>query len=220
MHIERASATWRRYLKVSVRGLMVIVLLAGISLGWLVGNARIQRDAVAAIERTNGGVAMYDGEYIGAPGRNALPFWKKWIADRIGVDYVGNVIFVQIVTTADDPVGQRALVSLSALGGVETLNLVGPEVTDATLEDLRPLKQVKSLMIQNCRVTNAGMSHLAALPQLETLYINGVPIRDDCVVFLSRLAGLRNLSLFRTEVTAAGTEELRRALPRAKISRQ
>ena len=42
---------WRRFLRLSVRGLIVLVLVIGAGLGWLVRSAHIQRDAVAAITR-------------------------------------------------------------------------------------------------------------------------------------------------------------------------
>ena len=42
---------WRRFLRFSVRGLIVLVLVIGVWLGWLVRSARIQREAVAAIRK-------------------------------------------------------------------------------------------------------------------------------------------------------------------------
>ena len=45
----------------SVRGLIVVVLVTGTTLGWIVRSARIQRAAVAAIESTKGSV-RYDWE--------------------------------------------------------------------------------------------------------------------------------------------------------------
>ena len=66
---------WRRFLRFSVRGLIVLVLVVGVWLGWLVPHARIQRDAVAAITRAQGS-AYYDWEWkdghenpVGKPGR-------------------------------------------------------------------------------------------------------------------------------------------------------
>jgi hypothetical protein len=41
----------------SLRALMVLVLACGAGLAWLVRSARIQRDAVAAIENAGGSVA-------------------------------------------------------------------------------------------------------------------------------------------------------------------
>ena len=39
---------WRRFLRFSVRGLIVLVLVIGGWFGWVVRSARIQREAVAS----------------------------------------------------------------------------------------------------------------------------------------------------------------------------
>ena len=48
----------------SVRGLLVFVVAVGAVLGWAVRGARIQREAVKAIEN-NGGGAFYDWQWKG-----------------------------------------------------------------------------------------------------------------------------------------------------------
>ena len=61
---EPVSFTWRSSLRFSVRGLVVLVLVIGGWLGWIVRSARIQREAVAAIEKA-GGRVKYDWEWSG-----------------------------------------------------------------------------------------------------------------------------------------------------------
>jgi hypothetical protein len=53
------SCAWRKYVRFSVRGLIVVVLLTGGWLGWIVREAHFQRDAVAAIVKS-GGIVVYD----------------------------------------------------------------------------------------------------------------------------------------------------------------
>ena len=50
MTVEPGAGPGRKYLRFSVRGLIVIVLVVGGCLGWIVRSARIQHEAVAAIE--------------------------------------------------------------------------------------------------------------------------------------------------------------------------
>jgi hypothetical protein len=57
--------SWRRRLRISVRGLMVIVLITGGVLGWVIHRTHVQRDAVAAIRRAGGNI-RYDWEENGA----------------------------------------------------------------------------------------------------------------------------------------------------------
>jgi hypothetical protein len=55
------SRPWRRFLRVSVRGLIVLVLVVGTWPGWIVRSARIQPEAVLAIRSADGEVS-YDWE--------------------------------------------------------------------------------------------------------------------------------------------------------------
>jgi hypothetical protein len=59
MASRAVSRPWWRHLLFSVRGLLVLVLLIGAGLGWTVRNARIQREAVAAIKSAGGGVTYH-----------------------------------------------------------------------------------------------------------------------------------------------------------------
>jgi hypothetical protein len=59
MRAETVSRPWRRFLRFSVRGLIVVVLMAGVWLGWIVESARTQRETVAAI-KSAGGAVCYD----------------------------------------------------------------------------------------------------------------------------------------------------------------
>jgi hypothetical protein len=56
------SNAWWPWLRISVRGLIVSVLLVGGGLGWIVHQARIQRDAVAAIVKS-GDRVQYDWQW-------------------------------------------------------------------------------------------------------------------------------------------------------------
>ena len=50
-HADPVPHTWRRFLRFSVRGLLVLVLVIGAGLGWIVRQAHVQRDAVAALAK-------------------------------------------------------------------------------------------------------------------------------------------------------------------------
>ena len=92
-------AGWRRRLpfRLSLRPLMVLVLIVGGVLGWVGYRARVQRQAVAAIERA-GAKAFYDFQ---APGGKPAWWQPKWLVDAVGVDYLAHVTWVQ-----DDPGAQ------------------------------------------------------------------------------------------------------------------
>ena len=87
----RPVSGWRRYLRFSVRGLLLLVLLIGGWLGWLAQTARTQREAVAAVLKVHGAI-RYDWQGASfASGEPAPPMATRWLARTIGQDYLHSV---------------------------------------------------------------------------------------------------------------------------------
>ena len=119
MNTEPASPSWRKYLTFSVRGLIALVLVIGLGLGWIVRNAHIQRDAVAAIRKA-GGEVWYDFD----PKDQVFAWyelsgWKKQIGESIGIDYVAHVVCVRLVSGGNEVDRQQALPRLAVLCEVQ-----------------------------------------------------------------------------------------------------
>src|SRR5262245_30946246 len=66
---------WRARARLSIRGLIILVLVLGGGLGWVVRHAQIQHDAVAAI-RGAGGSVWYNWQWKN--GRPDLEFNRMW----------------------------------------------------------------------------------------------------------------------------------------------
>ena len=101
---DRVSRPWQRFLRFSVRGLILIVIVLGAGLGWIVRQAHIQRDAVAAIKKA-GGTVSYDWKWKdGNSIRGGKPWARRWLVDLIGTDYFGHVAAVDFLeaSTATD----------------------------------------------------------------------------------------------------------------------
>jgi hypothetical protein len=74
MSTNTLTSPWWRYLRISLRGLIVLVLAFGGGLGWFVTHAKVQLDAVTAIERAGGSV-KYELEW---KVRQFKPTGKLW----------------------------------------------------------------------------------------------------------------------------------------------
>ena len=75
MPADHVSRPWRRFLRVSVRGLIVLVLVIGGGLGWLVRSCPHPcREAAEAIKHAWGSVS-YDWEYSDG---NLISGGKPW----------------------------------------------------------------------------------------------------------------------------------------------
>jgi len=78
----------RPRLRLSVLALMLLVLILGGGFGWVVHRARVQRDAVAAIEGAGGSVRY---ELFTLSSKNYKFETPQWLLSHLGADYVGTV---------------------------------------------------------------------------------------------------------------------------------
>src|SRR4051812_28040454 len=83
---------WKRPpARLSVRAMMLLVLTFALALGAYVGYLRrawLQRELVAEIRATGGWVA-YDFQL--GPHGSGEPSAPKWLVDRLGVDFFGEI---------------------------------------------------------------------------------------------------------------------------------
>jgi hypothetical protein len=86
MRVGRISHPWRRFLRFSVRGLIVLLLVIGAGLGWLVRAARIQHNVVAAVQAAGGGVSYDWDSRTGVVVPGGSPWAPAWLLDLVGVD--------------------------------------------------------------------------------------------------------------------------------------
>jgi hypothetical protein len=218
MSEQASSEAWRRRLRLSVRGLILLVLAIGAGLGWMVHRAHLQRDAVAAIRRA-GGTIGYEWEvqhgYFVPGSQRARPRAPGWLVDRVGVDYFGSVLFVDLLKRGSD----ADLVLVGNLSRLESLGLNWTPLTDAGLAYLTGLTRLRELALMQTRITDAGLAHLRGLTSLEDLWLADTRITDAGLAHLTGLTRLRQLWLKGTQVTDAGVGELRRALPNLLIYR-
>jgi hypothetical protein len=179
--------SWRRYLRFSVRGLIVFVLVIAVGLGWIVRSAHIQRDAVAAIKKAGGSVFyswQWDHGHSILRGR---PWAPSWLVEFTGVEFFGHVT------------------------GVNLEGSSGP--ADTVLAEVGQLNQLQILSLSNASVTDAGLAHLKELTNLDFLGLRNTQVTDAGLVHLKGLTNLSDLVLNGTQVTDAGMNELKQALP-------
>jgi hypothetical protein len=175
-----------RWYQYSLRSLFVLMIVVAIAGSWFAVKKQQkerERAAVKAIKAA-GGVVLYDYEWDFAWGfiPNEEPPGPAWLRAWLGDDFFAHVVFV---------------------------GLPGEAVTDAGLEHLKGLTQLKRLYLEDTRVTDAGLKHLRGLTQLEVLELRSAKVTDAGLEHLKRLTELKDLSLDNTRVTDAGLEHLK-----------
>ena len=71
-------------------------------------------------------------------------------------------------------------------------------------------------MLINTKVTDVGVRELKELKGLRTLYLDETQITDGCLEDLKEMKGLKALYLSRTRISEQGLQALSWALPETK----
>jgi hypothetical protein len=209
--VKPASRPWRRFLRFNVRGLIVLVLVIAVVLGWYIRSVRIQRDAVTAIEKA-GGLTFYNIPRTPVVSWHEPSRWRTLVGGYIGIDYAGHVChvnFPQITQTGNDADRQGALARVGDLGQLETLDFAGMSVTDGDLASLDGLNRLQQLVLPSKQITDAGVAHLKALDKLTLLDLHSTQVTGAGLVHLKGLTSLFDVSLGKTQVSDAGLVHLK-----------
>ena len=103
----------RRFLRFSVRTLLIVLTILCIWLGWKVERARRQREAVAFVHEMGGSVNYdYEVDNDGRFAPNAEPPGPKWLRRQLGVDFFDDVILARLV--------EAEVSDITPLSGLET----------------------------------------------------------------------------------------------------
>jgi hypothetical protein len=100
------------------------------------------------------------------------------------------------------------------------LQLANPDVTDQTLEYLRPMTRLRELDLSGTQVTDAGLAVLRGLPNLQDLRLRNTKVTDaGFQEYLAPLESLQRLDLRGTGVSAETAKAWREAKNGRRVMR-
>jgi hypothetical protein len=191
-----AALCFRLRFQYTIRSLLALDVVVAVPFGWLtveMQKATRQRQSVEAIGTLRGYVVYdYMLNQYGSPATSTAPPGAAWLRNLFGDDFFTDVIWVDFNRS---------------------------EVTNAGLEHLKGLVQLRSLWLRGTKITDAGAEHLKGLRHLEDLAINGTEVTDAGLDNIRALSQLRRLWLGGTRVSDDGVKRLQEALPNCQISR-
>ena len=165
----KSKCRWYQY---SLRTLLVFVTLFAVACSWFavkLRQARRQREAVAAIQRSSGSV-MYDYEHIvdeDALAKSGSGIWlserrgPEWLRNILGIDFFHNVTSASIFN--DD-----GLDRLEDLPHLQTLYLRDAGITDQGIDKVKKLPRLEKLYLCDTEVTDTSVNDLQnAMPNLK-----------------------------------------------------
>lgn len=91
---------------------------------------------------------------------------------------------------------------------LKLLRLGGTGISDNGLSHLNGLLQLESLDLKNTNVSDESLRHLAGIGSLKALWLDGTGVTDYGLVRLTNLTKLIHLDLRHTKVTDAGLKKL------------
>jgi hypothetical protein len=195
--------TKRRWLKIFVQTLLVVLAVLGgplLWVAWKMEEKRQERTVVAEIERL-GGHVFYDWQMARLQEVNSLPrsgeptgpTWLRWL---LGDDFLSHVAYVGLPPSERSPVNDDDLRRVATFSNLEDLDLSYTGIEDAKLVYLQGFAHLRSLNLSETKVTDAGLRHLKSLTTLKFLLLYG------------------------TKTTSAAVNDLAKSLPECEISEQ
>jgi hypothetical protein len=211
-----------RWKTISIRGLLLLIFAIALGLGWIVNQAREQRQAVAALQ-TFGGFVHYDWEFVNGPVKvprgNRLwkPSWgtltpgrKPWAPDwlrrALGDEYFQSIAHVSLYVDIKKGLADAnwvnlgtaddALRKLTTQTQVRTLQLGGNQVTDENLPYVGEMTSLEELNISwGYRLTDKGFLQLSRLKRLRILDVDDSKMTDTSLEAIGRLTNLEELRI-------------------------
>jgi Leucine-rich repeat (LRR) protein len=163
----------------------------------------------------------------GIPTLESLDIGYAQITDA-GLAFLASLTNLRELTIGGNKLAGPGLQSLRQLPHLTYLDLGGSQrtdsglwsitVTEAGLEAVQAIADLKELRLVGTSVAAGGIALLKDLAHLELLDLQGCKrVGDDAVGALSSLKQLRRLDLHGTSITAQGVAKLRGALPQTAI---
>jgi len=132
-------------------------------------------------------------------------FKKEWMAR---VEYSEGRI-VGLVFPGFSNITDEVLEVVATFPDLESLSVVGAQITDPGMKSLATLKNLKKLVLISTKtVTDKGMKSLAGLKKLEVLDLTSTKVTDAGVESIKGLTNLRDVDFDFTKVTDRSLELL------------
>lgn len=128
-----------------------------------------------------------------------------------------RLTYLKLGDTRVTDVGMKHVAGLTQLTHLY-LDGTKVKVMDEGLKDLASMKQLTFLDLTSAKVTDAGLRYFTANKQLKRLILSYAQVTDEGLKHLASMKQLEYLVLRKTNVTDAGIKDLRKMLPKCRIT--
>ena len=163
----------RRFLRFSLRAMLLLVLVFAIVLGWALHEVREQGTAVAALRTIGCEINFSEGDSL-----TSLERLRTWFGENEPMDVTQVLAWGQMT---DVEIGL-----LQEFPRLDELYLFDTQVTDAGLAKLNGLTELTYLCLEGTQITDAGLVQLRGLTKLEKLDLSKTLVTDAGVAELQK----------------------------------
>jgi hypothetical protein len=196
----------RRWLRFSLRFLMLLIAVVAIPLAWKVNRVRNQRAVIAEIRKLPGFMFYdYERNYGVGISTSSGPPGPEWLRDLLGIDYFADVVHVNI---SGPQVTDETLHRLASLPHLQLLGAESDNITDQGVAVLARSKDLFSVGVTSKQLTVASVDHLQGLPKLYWLACSGQQVDDSWVPHIVELKTVQCIQLTDARVSDRGIAEL------------
>jgi Leucine-rich repeat (LRR) protein len=133
---------------------------------------------------------------------------------KTGVESINEMKNLRYLSLRNSSITGKEVAGLAANNQLVELDLTGTKFSENALQQLSEISSLRTVDLSKCALRNADLVVLSKLTALESLGLRNIPgITDEAIPFLSRLKGLKHLSIEGTGITQSGIARLREALP-------
>lgn len=222
----------RHFFRFSLRGLLAVVLVIAVALGWTLHEIRKQRIAVAALRD-----AGFEVGFADSLSPSVLERLRKLIGDKeprnviwaygkgpqitdAEMSNLRDLDHLKVLKLIDTSVTDAGFACLDNLSNLSLLYLSRSNVSDVGLIHLRRHARLEYLDLSGTQTSDAGLAHVQELIQLKYLWLDGTRVTNDGLFRLRGLTDLEYLNLSGTQVSDSGLAGLKQLAKLATLEIQ
>lgn len=215
-----APKSKRRWLRFSLRTLLIVMLLLAVSFAWVAKRMRekqLEREAIAEMEEDGKSLVEVNPDVFCKPPPLPVVWLERWLGDGFFEDtrglslsgntdmcmaHIANFPSLRELWVVDSHATEEGLSSLKDLHYLEALRLSYGTFShasydndkEAALDFLDNMPHLIYLQLEGVRPTESGRQRIKCLPKLRRLQFGG-HIKESDMAMLGEMHGLDDLEL-------------------------